>query len=442
MQAAQRKFLFLQGPHGPFFGELALRLSAMGAGVMRVCLNAGDRAAWPSSLPQRALHGPQQRQAATLTRLIAQEAVTDIVMYGDARPLHDWAIEAADGAGLRRHIFEEGYLRPHWITYERSGTNGNSPVLGLSLAQIRAAVHGSHLPLTDAPTGWGAARAHATLGALYHARTLAGRRAFPDYRSHRGIGLEREAWLNLRRLLRGPRHALTSRWQAGALRRSGRAFHLGLLQLGHDGAVRRHSPFSSMAGFIEHCVAAFAQGAPDVHHLVLKTHPFEDMREPLVRILRRAASANGVARRVHLIQGGPLGPLLDAAQSVVTVNSTAGQQALWRGLPLAALGRAVYAKPGLVSAQPLAAFFAAPDAPDHAAYLDLRRFLLATSQFRGSYYTRAGRREALSELPAEMLAACDRYVALMGGTTRPDKAPNAPASAPRSGKAPALGALS
>ena len=31
------------------------------------------------------------------------------------------------------HVFEEGYLRPYWITYERGGSNGNSALMGIAL---------------------------------------------------------------------------------------------------------------------------------------------------------------------------------------------------------------------------------------------------------------------------------------------------------------------
>ena len=37
-----RTFLFLQGPHGPFFNRLAKMLRAAGADVWRVAFNAGD----------------------------------------------------------------------------------------------------------------------------------------------------------------------------------------------------------------------------------------------------------------------------------------------------------------------------------------------------------------------------------------------------------------
>jgi hypothetical protein len=42
----QRKFLFLQGPHGPFFSELAQQLTAAGAICHRIGFNRGDQAFW------------------------------------------------------------------------------------------------------------------------------------------------------------------------------------------------------------------------------------------------------------------------------------------------------------------------------------------------------------------------------------------------------------
>ena len=39
-------YLFLQGPHGPFFHRLALMLRRAGATVWRVGFNAGDSVFW------------------------------------------------------------------------------------------------------------------------------------------------------------------------------------------------------------------------------------------------------------------------------------------------------------------------------------------------------------------------------------------------------------
>ncbi|TMV67453.1 capsule biosynthesis protein CapA, partial [Thioclava sp. BHET1] len=123
---AERRFLFLQGPHGPFFGQLARMLRATGAEVHRVGFNAGDRAFWPdraSFIPyrERAEDWPQ-----AVTALLTRLGITDLVLYGDTRPIHAQAVAAARVNGLRIHVFEEGYLRPFWVSYERGGANGHS----------------------------------------------------------------------------------------------------------------------------------------------------------------------------------------------------------------------------------------------------------------------------------------------------------------------------
>jgi capsular polysaccharide export protein len=97
------------------------------------------------------------------------------------------------------------------------------------------------------------------------------------------------------------------------------------------------------------------------------------------------------------------------------VNSTAGQQVLWRGLPLRTFGAAVYAKPEFVSDQPLPAFFAAPTRPDLRAYRDFRRYLLETSQVPGGFYSARGRRELLRQVTDMMLSPDDPYDALRLG---------------------------
>ncbi len=43
----QRKFLFLQGPHGPFFSQLVVKIAATGADVARIGFYLGDAAFWP-----------------------------------------------------------------------------------------------------------------------------------------------------------------------------------------------------------------------------------------------------------------------------------------------------------------------------------------------------------------------------------------------------------
>mgnify|MGYP002713336166 FL=1 len=103
----------------------------------------------------------------------------------------------------------------------------------------------------------------------------------------------------------------------------------------------------------------------------------------------------------------------------MTVNSTAAQQVLWRGLPLKVFGAAVYDKPEFVSTQPLPEFFAAPRRPDSRAYREYRNYLLETSQIPGGFYSAVGRRQLLRQVVDMMLLADDPYDALRRGTAAP-----------------------
>jgi len=417
--ATQRVFLFLQGPHGPFFHRLGRMLRRAGCEVWRVGFNAGDRAFWfhpRSYIPHT---GSAEDWPARLEALLEEKCVTDIVLYGDTRPIHAEAVRIARARGLTVHVFEEGYLRPYWVTYERGGANGHSRLMDMSVPEMQAALALSDMEAPLPPAHWGDMRQHIFYGALYHWFVMFRNGDYRKFRPHRALPVTKEFQLYVKRLLLMPWHAAERAVATWRVRNGGFPFHLALLQLEHDSSFQQHSPFSTMTEFLELAVAAFAEAAPPHHHLVFKAHPLEDGRVPLRRALRRMARAHGVERRVHFLRGGKLAPLLADARSAVTVNSTAGQQALWRGIPLKVFGRAVYAKPEFVSDQPLAEFFAAARRPDTRAYRDYRRFLLETSQVAGGFYSSRGRRQLLRHVVDMMLSPEDPYDALKSGTAAP-----------------------
>jgi capsular polysaccharide export protein len=415
---SQRRFLLLQGPHGPYFAQLGAMLRAAGAQVWRVGFNLGDRVFWPQA-GFIAYRGPHTDWPAACDAILQDYQITDLVLYGDTRPIHAAAITAARARGLTIHVFEEGYLRPFWITYERGGANGNSRLMELTVPQMQAAIAPFDMDVPDAPARWGAMRAHVFWGALYHWFVLTGFWAFAHFRPHRSLTVGQEFMLYLRRAALMLPHRWERMLATRRIQRGGFPYHLVLLQLEHDASFQMHSPFSTMAEFLDIVVAGFARGAPAHHHIVFKAHPLEDGRAPIARDLRRAARAHGVAGRVHFVRGGKLAGLLNGARTAVTVNSTAAQQALWRGLPVKCFGAAVYDKPEFVSTLPLPEFFAAPPRPDTRAYRDYRHFLLETSQVQGSFYSAKGRREVLRQIVDMMLQAADPYDALASGSPAP-----------------------
>lgn len=414
-----RVFLFLQGPHGPFFGKLGRMLQTSGAQVWRVGFNAGDQAFWRD----KSCYIPFTDKSATwpdrFSELVAEKGVTDIVLYGDTRPIHAQAVARARAAGLRIHVFEEGYMRPYWVTYERDGSNGHSRLMKMDIAEMRTALENSDMDAPMPPASWGDMRQHIFYGAVYHGFVLLMNRRYRNFRPHRALTVAQEFKLYLRRLMLMPFQALDRRIATMRIKYGGFPYHLALLQLEHDASFQAHSQFSTMTEFLQTVIEGFAAGAPPHHHLVVKAHPLEDGRVPIRRELKRLARAHGLGGRVHYVRGGKLARLLDEARSAVTVNSTAAQQVLWRGIPLKTFGEAVYDKPEFVSTKPLHQFFAGAARPDHRAYRDYRRFLLETSQVAGGFYSARGRRQLLRQAVDMMLASHDPYDALRSGTAAP-----------------------
>lgn len=409
----RRVFLFLQGPHGPFFNGLGQMLRSTGAEVWRVGFNAGDQVFWFDKSSYVPFRDAPEHWPDKLLNLIDDRNVTDIVLYGDTRPVHAQAVKVAQAKGVTIHVFEEGYLRPWWVTYERFGSNGNSRLMSLDVGQMQQALDQSVLQVPPPPSHWGDMRQHIFYGALYHWFVLFLNQSYRNFRRHRDLPVSKEFRLYFKRLALMPFHRVQRRWATARVLGNGHPYHLVLLQLGHDSSVQAHSDYSGMSEFLEDVFRGFADGAPAHHRLVVKEHPLENHREPLNHRVRQMAKAHGIADRVHYVPGGKLAKLLDGANSAVTINSTAGQQVLWRGIPLRIFGRSVYDKPEFVSRQPLAAFFADPMPPDREAYQSYRQFLLKTSQLPGGFYSHRGRRQLLRGVADMMLDTHDPYQSVL-----------------------------
>ena len=91
----KKEFLFLQGLAGPFFSLLGEALAASGNGVHRVNFNGGDKLYWklPGAIDYR---GNLDKWPRFLARILARRRITDILLFGDCRPLHSVAGEETE----------------------------------------------------------------------------------------------------------------------------------------------------------------------------------------------------------------------------------------------------------------------------------------------------------------------------------------------------------
>jgi len=119
-----KRILLLQGPVGPFFRRLAKELRAAGAEVHKVNFNGGDGLFYPRGAISWRGHPGDWPQF--LARLLQERRIDIVLLFGDCRPIHRVARSVAQQYGVRVGAFEEGYIRPNFVTFEQFGVNGFS----------------------------------------------------------------------------------------------------------------------------------------------------------------------------------------------------------------------------------------------------------------------------------------------------------------------------
>ncbi|MDB5972045.1 MAG: capsular biosynthesis protein [Hydrocarboniphaga sp.] len=387
------RYLFLQGPNGPFFCQLARRLLSGGATVYRIHFNGGDAAFWSlrGALAIDYRQGVEQWPEFVGQRL-GDWQISDLVLFGDCRPLHRVAIGLARLRGVRVHVFEEGYLRPNWVTLEAHGVNRNS-LLPKDPDWYRHVADGlAPPPPVQAVPGNFARRAAEDV--LYTLNLVVRAWLYPDYRTHRPWHPLVEYRAGARRFLFRAKIRRNAAIAVGQFLADPRPYFLFPLQLHSDAQIRFHSPYGSMGKAIESVIESFARHAPEHQRLVLTEHPLDCGVIDLKRIALTAAQAHGVADRLLFVEGGSPDALLRRAGAVVTVNSTIGIVALGMNLPVAVLGAAIYAIPGLVHGGTLDDFWSRPQPPDAALFSAFHRVVLEQTQIGGSFYSVEGRHMA------------------------------------------------
>ena len=398
VSAKRREFLFLQGPPGAFFRLLANRLAERGAGVRRINFSGGDRHDWTGDCVN--YRGLMSRWPMFFDRMILDWGITDLVLFGDCRPVHQTAIRMAQLRGIHVHVFEEGYIRPDWMTLERDGVNGHSPITrdpGVILAAAATLP-----PVPNLPTITADFKRRARDSYWHYHHVFFGKLGFPFYRTHRqgSLFLDAFGWL-LKFARKAGRDAQVKQTLKCI---EARDFFLFPLQLTGDYQIRAHSPFATMAVGMQYVLESFARHAPPNASLLIKEHPLDSGYLNWRRAIMAKARKLGVEGRVFHIGGGDLEALIEASIGMVCVNSTSGTLALACGKPVAVLGDAVYDVPGVTHQRGLDKFWSEPEAPDVRLYDAFRRMLHAQCLVRGGLASKSGV-ETLVENSAERLLA-------------------------------------
>lgn len=379
-----KRFLFLQGVSSPFFAFLADRLVAHGHQIHKVNFNCGDAAYW---LPR-----PAWRFRASLPLLpawladkFAAHAFTDMVLFGDRRPIHIAAIAWARQVGIVVHVFEEGYFRPNWITLERGGVNRYSSLPRDPEWYLRHSTQTPDPLFQPVRTPLAVRAAH---DIAYHLANIGNFVAYSGYRTHRPYNAVVEYAGLAKRFSLLQFHERRDKLTCEQLLMSGRPFFLLPLQLDSDAQIRDFSTFSGMGEVLETVMKSFVRAAPGDAQLLIKNHPLDTGFVDYPKLIQRLTQELGLHGRVHFIETGDANPLLARAKGVVLVNSTVGTAALEVGRPIKTLADPIYNIVGLTFQGALDDFWNKGEIPDPTLALAFRKMVMHTTLVNGGFYTK------------------------------------------------------
>jgi len=380
----RRDVLLLQGPIGPFFSRFAGDLESRGFRVWKINLNGGDRLFYRR---ERCVDytGELKDWYSYLDRFLINREIGRIYLFGDCRAYHRIAREVAAARGVRLFVFEEGYIRPNFITLEEEGVNGHSPMLRDPVSIDRVS---DTLP-EEASLSRSTFLITAAYSMIYYWACAAYSRRFAAYRHHRPLGWWMEGLRWIRSGTRKWFHAFRERRSMNRLiTEFERNYFVCPLQVHCDMQVVVHSHYNSIEHFIGDVLASFVEHAPANKAIVFKHHPLDRGYTDYTALLANLTCELGLQGRVFYVHDVDLPRLLAGAQGTVLINSTVGISALFHGTPVKTLGTAVYDRAGLTEQMSLDEFWSILHRVDGKAFNCFRNNLIVRNQLNGSLYRR------------------------------------------------------
>ena len=379
------RILFVTSPFGRFFRKVAKHLTAKGHHVWRVTWDGGDIVSTRSRhrIPFRNRYDDIK---SFLEAVVREYHITAIVTYNDTGDRNRAAIELAKEMGIRRYIIEQGYLRPHWITFDRDGVNGHS-----SLPKERAFYHNNCDGVAIAETFPCRMRDQVLSTIKHFAASLALYPLMPfdttyygDSVFTQGAGYIREY---LWRKTHDERAAISD---IVAHRKKGRKIFVVILQKPGDAQLRIHSEYGSNNPFLQEVCESFAANAPKDAVLVVKQHPLDYGVECTPALFERLIKELKLEGRAYYLRKTSIDIVLDNVNGFVTINSTAGLAAVQRGLPVKCCGKSIFDMEGLTFQGSLDSFWTEAGPPHRPTVDAFVGYLTKYSQINGALYAPKG----------------------------------------------------
>ncbi|ELQ2581276.1 capsule biosynthesis protein [Campylobacter coli] len=371
--------LLLQGPVGTFFHRLAIKMEKNKTKVLKLNFNGGDFFFYPNG---KRCKCDEKDLENFYESFFKEKKIDAIVMYNDCRLIHAKAIKVAKGLGIGIWIFEEGYLRPYCITFEKDGVNANSSLPRDKNFYLSCNILTKE-SIKEIPGGF---KFMAFSAFLYWLFSFLLAPFFNNKLHHRTLfPFEFLFWF--RSLYRKYLYKLTEKKLNQKIYSLEKKYFLAILQVYNDTQIKHHYK-KSIEEFIEELILSFANHARAKSYLVFKHHPMDRGYRNYSKLINELSQKYHVEGRIFYVHDTYLPTLLKNALGCITINSTVGLSAILEGCPTKVCGNAFYDFEGLAYPKKLQFFWREAHAykPNPNLVLNFKNYLLNTNQFNGNFY--------------------------------------------------------
>lgn len=371
--------LLLQGPVGTFFHRLAIKMKKNKTKVFKLNFNGGDFLFYPSG---KRCKCDEKDLENFYENFFKEKKIDAIVMYNDCRLIHAKAIKVAKELGIGIWIFEEGYLRPYCITFEKDGVNANSSLSRDKNFYLSCNISTKE-SIKEIPGGF---KFMAFSTFLYWLFSFLLAPFFNNKLHHRTLyPFEFLFWF--RSLYRKYLYKFTEKKLNQKIYSLEKKYFLAILQVYNDTQIKHHYK-KSIEEFIEELILSFANHARAKSYLIFKHHPMDRGYRNYSKLINGLSQKYHVEGRIFYVHDTYLPTLLKNALGCITINSTVGLSAILEGCPTKVCGNAFYNFEGLAYPKKLQFFWREAHAykPNPSLVINFKNYLLNTNQFNGNFY--------------------------------------------------------
>ena len=377
-----KNILFLQGPMGKFFKKLDNIFQKEGAKTYKLGFNAGD-SFFSNHHNYIGYKKNKESYEEFIQQLLKEKKIDKIFLFGDCRFYQRISIKVAIRLNIEVFVFEEGYIRPKYITMEKYGVNDFSHI------SREAKFYNSIKDVKIiAPKDVKYSQTKMVLSAtIYYLISNILQYQYPHYEHHRDFSAIKEFFYGVRSVVRKFLYRFEEKNYLSMIENelSSRYFFVPL-QTYNDFQILEHSGYRSIEKFIIEVLESFATNCSE-SWIVFKHHPVDRGRKNYKEFIIEQSILLGIEKRVLVFYDTYLPTCLKNAKGTVTINSTVGLSSLMHGTPTITLGNAIYDIEGLTCKDmKLEDFWHIQKKPNKRLLDKYRAFIINNTQINGSFY--------------------------------------------------------